>query len=87
MDRANEGDKTRGLVEILGMTPIVPPKENRKVERNCDREICKLRNEVERRFQRLKGCRRIYTRFDKLDAMFLGLLNHAPIVEMVHDPA
>ena len=66
--------KTR-LVEEMGMTPVVPPKANGKVERNCDKDLCKLRNEVERLFQRLKGCRRIRTRFDKLDAMFPGFLN------------
>ena len=48
MDRAYEGDKTtRGLVETLGMTPVVPPKANRKAERSYDRELYELRNEVE----------------------------------------
>ena len=37
MDRACEGDETRRLVRDLGMTPVVPPKANRKAERNCDR--------------------------------------------------
>ena len=32
MDRAYEGDKTRQLVRDLGMTPVVPPKANRKVK-------------------------------------------------------
>ena len=75
MDRACEGDKIRRLVETLGMMPAVPPKANRKVERDCDRELCKLRNEVERLFRRLKGCRRIHTRFDKRDIMFPGFLH------------
>ena len=75
MDRASEGDKTRRFVEKLGMTPIMPPKANRKAEWDYDRELCKLRNEVERLFRRLKGCRRICTRFDKLDVMFPGVLN------------
>ena len=80
MDRACEGDKTRGLVETLGMMPVVPPKANRKAERDYDRELCKLRNEVERLFRRLKGCRRIFARFDKLGAMFPGFLNFAVVV-------
>ena len=37
-----------------------------------DREMYKRRNEVEGLFRRLKGCRRIFSRFEKLDAMFLG---------------
>ena len=67
--------------------PVVPPKANRKVKWDCDRELCKLRNEVERLFRRLKGCRCICTRFDKLDAMFLGFLNFAVVVEMIYDLA
>ena len=31
-DRAYEGDETRGLTETLEMTPVVPPKANRKVK-------------------------------------------------------
>ena len=52
--------------------------------RDCDRGLYKLRNEVERLFRRLKGCRRICTRFDKLDAMFL---NFALVIEMICDLA
>ena len=55
MDRAYEGDETRGLVETLGMTQVVPPKANRKVKWDCDKDLYKLRNEVERLFRRLKG--------------------------------
>ena len=40
-----------------------------------------------RQFRRLKGYRRIYTRFDKLDAMFPSFLYFALIVEMICDLA
>ena len=39
------------------------------------------RNEIERLFRRLKGFRRIFSRFEKLDIMFLAFLNFALIVE------
>ena len=87
MDRACEGDKTRRLVRDLGMTPVVPPKANRKAEWEYDRETYKLQNEIERLFRRFKGCRRLFTRFDKLDATILGFLNLAAIFEMTHDLA
>ena len=74
MDRACEGDETRQLVRDLGMTPVVPPKANRKAEWEYDRKICKLRNEIERLFRRFKGYRRLFTRFDKLDATYRGYL-------------
>ena len=39
------------------------------------------RNRIERLFRRLKGFRRIFSRFDKLDVVFLAFLNFALIVE------
>ena len=87
MDRAYEGDETRRLVEEIGMTPVVPPKANRKVKWEYDRETYKLRNEIERLFRRFKGCRRLFTRFDKFDATFSGFVSLAAVVEMMHDLA
>ena len=45
----------------------------------CDRAMYKRRNDVERLFRRLKGLRRIFTRFEKLDVLFLGVILVAPI--------
>ena len=39
----------------------------------------KRRNEVERLFRRLEGYRRIFSRFEKLDVMFIGFINFALI--------
>lgn len=83
MDRAYEGDETRQLVLDLGMTPVVPPKANRLVKWDYDRDIYKRRNEVERLFRRLKGYRRIFSRFEKLDVMYRAFLNFALIVDMI----
>jgi transposase len=41
----------------------------------------KRRNEIERLFRRLKGFRRIFSRFEKLDVMFLGFINFALIAD------
>jgi transposase len=81
MDRAYEGNATRQLAFDLGFLPVVPPKQNRLDPWTYDRELYKRRNEVERLFRRLKGFRRIFTRFEKLDVMFLGFLNFALIVD------
>ena len=80
MDRAYEGDETRKLVSELGFPPAVPPKSNRAEPWEHDKELYKKRNEVERLFRRLKGFRRIFTRFDKLDVMFIGFVVFALIV-------
>ena len=79
MDRAYEGDETRMLAEELGMTPVVPPKSNRKEPWEYDRELYKRRNEVERAFNRLKRFRKIFTRYDKLDFMYLAFIHLALI--------
>jgi transposase len=81
LDKAYEGDETRQLVLDLGMVPVVPPKSNRKDPWEYDRALYKKRNEIERLFRRLKGFRRIFSRFEKLDVLFIGFLNFALIVE------
>ena len=48
-----------------------------------DRTIYKRRKEVERLFRRLKGYRRIFSRFEKLDVMYPAFLNFALIVDMI----
>jgi transposase len=39
------------------------------------------RNEVERLFRRLKGFRRIFSRFEKLDLMFRDFIHFVLIVD------
>jgi transposase len=81
MDKAYEGNETRELAHNLGYIPVVPPKSNRKQPWEYDREMYKRRNEVERLFRRLKGFRRVFSRFDKLDVMFLGFVTFALIID------
>ena len=81
MDRAYEGDETRQLAVDLGYVPVVPPKHNRLTPWEYDRALYTRRNEIERLFRRLKGFRRIFSRFDKLDVMFVAFINFALIVE------
>jgi transposase len=81
MDRAYEGDETRQLALDLGFAPVVPPKRNRLIPWEYDRALYKRRNEIERLFRRLKGFRRIFSRFEKLDVMFVAFITFALIVD------
>jgi transposase len=81
MDRAYEGNETRQVAVDLGDLPVVPPKLTRVDPWEYDRELYKRRNEVERVFRRLKGYRRVFTRFDKLDVMFTAFVVVALIIE------
>jgi len=82
-DRAYEGDETRPWTLDLGMSPVVPPKRNRLPPWQYDRALYKKRNQIERWFRRRKASRRIFSRFEKLDALFLGFLSFAFIVEVL----
>jgi transposase len=81
MDRAYEGDDTRQLALDLGYEPVVPPKSNRINPWEYNRALYRKRNEVERLFRRLKGFRRVFSRFDKLDVMFTAFIHLALIFE------
>lgn len=81
MDRAYEGNETRQLALELGFTPVVPPLRTRVTAWEYDRAMYRRRNEIERLFRRLKGFRRIFSRFEKLDVMFKGFIHFALIAD------
>ncbi len=83
MDRAYEGDETREPAQALGFIPVIPPNPNRKNPWDYDTIIYKRRNEVERLIRRVKSCRRVFTRYDKLDIMVLGFIVFAFIMEFL----
>ena len=62
-----------------GCRPSVPPPSDRNPSWSCDRDLYRRRNErckeVERFFWRLKRFRRIATRSDILDLIFLSFIH------------
>jgi transposase len=81
MDRAYEGNETRQLALDFGFIPVVPPKCNRIEPWRYKKALYRRRNEIERLFRRLKGFRRIFSRFDKLDLVFIAFIYFALIIE------
>ena len=81
MDGAYDDDTTLQLVLDFGYIPVVPPRSNRLEPWQLDKAMYRKRNEIERLFRRLKGFRRIFSRFEKLDVIFLGFIHFALIVE------
>jgi transposase len=55
-----------------GKTAVIPPKANRKVQREYDKELYKARHLIENFFQKLKQYRAIATRYDKTARNFLA---------------
>ena len=80
MERGLRGDETRALAKECGYEPIVPPKKNRKLPWEYNAEKYKTRNIVERLFRRLKGFRKVCTRYDKTVVIFLAFIRFAFIV-------
>ena len=79
MDRAYEGDKTRELCRSFGHEPIDTPKKNRLNPWEYDHDLYKKRNIIERLFRWLKEFRRVCTRYDKRDLIFLSFIQLACI--------
>ena len=65
----------------LGYTVVVPPNPNRLSPWKYDRVMYRRRNEIERLFRRLKGFRRVFSRYDKLDVMFAAFILFVLIID------
>jgi putative transposase len=71
-DKAYDADSLIETLAHRGITPVIPPKANRKTPRACDFALYCERNLVERFFNKLKHFRAIATRYDKLAKIFLA---------------
>ena len=71
-DKAYDADSFVETLTERGISPVIPPKENRKSKRACDFALYCERNLVERFFNLLKHFRAIATRYDKLARNFLA---------------
>jgi transposase len=71
-DKAFDADPFIGALEQREITPVIPPKANRKTKRDCDFALYCERNLVERFFNKIKHYRAIATRYDKLARNFLA---------------
>jgi len=59
---------------------VIPPKSNRKEQREYDQDMYKWRHLIENLFQKLKQYRAIATRYDKTARNFLGAIHLAAAV-------
>ena len=65
-DKAYDADPLVGHLTERQITPVIPPKANRKTKRECDFALYRERNLIERFFNKIKHFRAIATRYDKL---------------------
>ena len=79
-DKGYDSQKILDLIEEHGAVAVIPPRKNRKEQREYDRELYKRRNVIERTVNKLKEYRRIATRYDRKTIYYLSFLHLAAAV-------
>jgi Transposase and inactivated derivatives len=78
-NRGYDADWIRAFINQQGAWANIPPKVNRKDPICFSPHLFRARNLVERFFNKIKQCRRIATRYDKLAANYLAFIKLASI--------
>ena len=78
-DRGYDADWIRELAIEKGAWTNIPPKSNRRDPICFSPYVYRARNRVERFFNRIKQCRWVATRYDKLAANYLAFVQLASI--------
>jgi transposase len=74
-DKGYDTDAILVQAKSQGMLPVIPPKRNRKEQREYDKELYKARHLIENAFLHLKRWRGIATRYAKNTASFLAAIH------------
>ncbi len=83
-DKAYDADPLIDKLAARDIIPVIPPKTNRKIKRECDFALYAERNLVERFFNKLKNFRAIAARYDKLARNFLAGLQLASAIILLN---
>jgi transposase len=77
-DKGFDADE-RVLIPLqqAGKVAVIPPKANRKIQREYDKDLYKARHLIENFFAKLKLYRAIATRYDKTARNFLAAIHLA----------
>ena len=59
---------------------VIPPKKNRKTQREYDLHVYKERHLIECFFGKIKHFRRVFSGFDKTAQAFMGFLNFVGVL-------
>src|SRR6202012_3087049 len=78
-DRGYDADWIRALAANKGALANIPPRCNRNEPICFSPYLYRARNLVERFFNKIKHCRRVATRYDKLAANYLAFVQLASI--------
>ena len=81
-DKGYDSDPLRKKIRRRGGKPVIPARKGIR-RRRYDRKKYKLRNVVERFFNRIKHYRRVATRYDKTDANYFGFVCLASLLATI----
>jgi len=74
-DKGYDSNEVVELAQGAGMQAVIPPKKNRKEQREYDKYLYRLRRLVENAFLRLKQWRGVAARYAKNAAAFLAAVH------------
>jgi len=77
-DKAYDSDEVRETIRKTGAKPVIPSRKGIR-KRRYNKQSYKLRNVIERFFNRIKHYRRVATRSDKTDESYLGFVTLAAL--------
>jgi len=83
---ADKGYDTDAIVTHVvegGASCVIPPKRNRKIQREYDKELYKERHKIECMFGFFKHYRRLFSRFEKMASRFQALLHFAAALQWI----
>jgi transposase len=78
-DRSYDADSLRSHLLRHGALPVIPARRHRREPVGHDARVYRLRNRVERLVSRLKGFRRVATRYDQTAASYLAFVSIAAL--------
>jgi transposase len=81
VDKAYDTNEIIEYAKGHDMTVVIPPKSNRKVKREYDKHLYKLRHIVENTILKLKRLRGVATRYAKTTISFHGTVVLASILQ------
>jgi transposase len=74
-DKVYDSNNLIKNIEVKNSQAVIPFKKNRKIQRDYDKHIYKVRHLIECFFGQIKHFKRIFSRFDTTYSVFMGFLN------------
>ena len=79
-DKAFDCDEFINQIISQNCRAVIPPRSNRKIQREVDYHLYKERHLIECFFAKVKHFRRIFSRFDKMAVAYMGFLAFASAI-------